>query len=78
MKMAEAIERLKKGDMLRYDNDFRYPTATFQSDNADLGFDTAFKIRHGGSVSVEPSKTAHGVEYITWLSIDGLVSDLLK
>ena len=78
MKMAEAIERLKKGDTLRYDNDFKYPTASFESDDAVLRFDTAFKIRHGGSVSIEPSKTAHGVEYITWLSIDGLVSDLLK
>ena len=66
MKKTEAIERLKAGDTLLYDNGPKFPSAHFKSDGARLKFDIAFSLRYSGFLSAEKSQTAHGLEYLTW------------
>jgi len=66
MKKAEAIERLKAGDTLVYDNGPRFPSAHFKGDGKTLRFDTAFSLKYSGFLNVGKSETAHGVEYLTW------------
>jgi len=66
MTRVEAIERLKQGDELIYDNGPKYAEAHFRSDGERLRLDTAFKLKYSGLVNIKKSPTAHGVEYLTW------------
>lgn len=66
MKKDEAIERLKAGDTLLYDNGPKFPSANFKSDGKTLRFDIAFSLRYSGFLNVKKSQTALGLEYLTW------------